>query len=126
MDEIEILSARCKSELQLETAELGSEYGYHYLPLCVIDAVWSIGARYGGVRNVVSRYCSYFGLNDDNYQGQHCVQDLYLAMQEKGFDWFAQEVFQNAQRTSVRNGILKSEAVNRFASVLHKHGMNTI
>jgi hypothetical protein len=30
------------------------------------------------------------------------------------------------QRTSTRNGILKSEAVFRFASVLHKHGVDSL
>lgn len=30
--------------------------------MCVIDAVFSIGVRYEGVRRVVDRYCQYFSL----------------------------------------------------------------
>ena len=34
--------------LSLEHARLGEEYFYQSLPLCVIDAVFSIGVRYSG------------------------------------------------------------------------------
>lgn len=125
-DEVEKVVTRCKSVLKLETATLGSEYGYNCLPLCVIDAVWSIGVRYSGVQNVVSRYCAHFGLKTDPLREQHGIKALVSAMQAQGVTWFAQEVFKNAQRTSTQNGILKADAVYRFASVLHRHDMNTV
>jgi hypothetical protein len=126
VDEIEDLANYCKTVLKLDKAGLGVEYGYNCLPLCVIDAVWSIGVRYTGVQNVVSRYRTHFGLHEDVIQEQYCVRDLVDAMQSQGARWFAEQVFQNAQRTSTRNGILKSEAVYQFASVLHRHNMNRI
>lgn len=36
--------------------ELPTEYNYCHLPLCVIDAVFSIGVRYQGVTNTISRF----------------------------------------------------------------------
>jgi hypothetical protein len=50
----------CRTVLDLPNAQLNREYGYRCLPLCVIDAVWSFGVRYEGVKNVVQRYCNYF------------------------------------------------------------------
>jgi hypothetical protein len=47
-------------------------------------------------------------------------------MQNYGIEWFTKEVFQNRQRTSARNGILKSEAVFRFASVLSSHKIDRL
>ncbi len=126
MNEVENLAAYCKLVLKLETANLGSEYGYACLPLCVIDAVWSIGVRYGGVKNVVSRYSAHFDLRSDSVREQHCLSDLVGAIQSHGVAWFTKEVFQNAQRTSTRSGILKAEAVFLFASALHRHGINRI
>jgi len=126
MDEVERIVACCKAVLPLERAELGGEYGYNCLPLCVIDAVWSIGVRYGGVKNVVARYCTHCGLHTDAACEQHGIEDFLHTMQAQGVLGFADKVFRNAQRTSTRNGILKAEAVYLFASVLHKHGMNTM
>ena len=126
MDDIERLVQRCVSVLPLGSAELGGEYGYDCLPLCVIDAVWSIGVRYGGVKNVVARYSAHYALEHDENRHEHSVAELTLAMEEKGVAWFAEEVFRNAQRTSTRGGILKAEAVYRFAAILKRHGMYTI
>jgi len=52
----------CQRTLDLEHATLSDEYYYQSLPLCAIDAVFSIGARYEGTRKLVLRYCDYFGL----------------------------------------------------------------
>jgi hypothetical protein len=127
MDDAERVAQYCKAAgLRLETAHLMGEYGYNCLPLCVIDAVWSIGVRYGGVENVVARYCTHHGLHDDIARQRHYVRDLVSDMRDRGFCWYAERVFQNAQRTSTRNGILKAEAVFRFAAALDKYGMDTM
>ena len=67
MDSIAVSTIDCTrvaeksiSLLNLSHAQLGDEYGYHSLSLCVIDAVFSIGVRYGGVQTVVQNYCSHF------------------------------------------------------------------
>jgi hypothetical protein len=83
----------------IQTIEpLGDGYYYNHLSLCVIDAVWSIGVRYEGVKNVVQNYCAKRKLVDD--------------------------IFDNHQRTSTKNGILKAKAVIRFAKVLSKYNVN--
>jgi hypothetical protein len=55
-DAIEV-AEHCERVLPLATASLGNEFYYQSLPLCVIDAVFSIGVRYEGVQNVIKRYC---------------------------------------------------------------------
>ena len=41
----------------LATAQLGPEYSYHSLPLCVIDSVFSIGVRYVNAQKAVDAWC---------------------------------------------------------------------
>src|SRR5262245_22781494 len=48
--------------LNLQEAVLHEAYYYQSLSLCVIDAVFSINARYAAVENVVARYCQRFKL----------------------------------------------------------------
>ena len=123
-DSVKKIAEYSKSVLRLETANLGSEYGYDCLPLCIIDAVWSIGVRYGGVKNVVNRYKNHFGLEDKSIREKHSLCEMLDAIQTRGISNFSQDVFQNTQRTSTCNGILKSEAVLLFASILHRHGID--
>lgn len=122
--EIENLALRCLRVLNLKSP-LGTEYGYRSLPLCVLDSVWSIGVKYAGVQNVVGRYRSHFGLNNATEHSHH-ISHMVKAIDAASIGWFTQYVFQNSQRTSTTNGILKSEAVYRFACVLQKHGIETV
>ena len=45
-----------REKLDLRTVELPDEYFYPSLPLCVIDAVFSIGVRYEAVRRAVAAW----------------------------------------------------------------------
>lgn len=113
--------------------EVADEYTYASLPLCVIDSVYSIGVRYEGVRNVLERYCAFAGVPKlsptrtvpPRAQQQSIAAFLQLAL---AFDAerLAVEVFGNRQRTSVRSGILKAEAVVRFAGVLTQHRIDCL
>lgn len=128
----ERVAERVTNVLTLEGAVLGEEYYYNSLTLCVIDAVFSIGVRYEGVRAVVRRYCDRFGLTRirpdrvalpaKNFQ--EAMSGLLRHFKETGSQRMATEVFANRQRTSTRAGILKSEAVERFCSILHAHGIH--
>jgi hypothetical protein len=118
-DDIEKIASHCQSVLRLEKANFSTEYSYKNLSLCVIDAVWSIGVRYEGVKNVIGRY-------DKHFPKQRKISEMLSEREDHGIDWFTKEVFQNTQRTSTQNGILKSEAVFRFASVLHCHKMDSL
>jgi hypothetical protein len=98
----------------------------------VIDAVFSIGVRYTGVQKVVNRYCNYFSFLRYREQetvvpaeeNQVSVAVLVDQMSRLGSDTFAEKIFDNRQRTSTRNGIRKSEAVEMFAAVLQKHNVS--
>jgi hypothetical protein len=126
MNSVDTLASRCLADLQLDTAELDGEYGYAHLPFCIIDAVWSIGVRYSGVQNVIARYRSHFRLHAEFACSPHTIDIMLREMDNEGALWFAREVFQNMQRTSTRGGILKAEAIHKFAGVLQRHGMNTL
>lgn len=115
--------------LTLEQSRLGDEYYYHSLPLCVIDAVFSIGVQYAAVRKTVARYCSHFSLpmfradrgSPPSRDEQQSVTLFLQSFQEKGLEAMTTSVFGNRQRTSSRNGILKADAVFQFASVLQRN-----
>ncbi len=115
----------------IASIELDDEYFYQSLTLCVIDAVYSIGVKYQGVKKVVKRYCKHYGLdkvrtpreNIPPKGPQESIADLCNKFKEHGHEYMATDVFKNRQRTSTRNGILKSEAVFKFASALQSHGV---
>lgn len=121
----------CVNKLPLAVSRLSDEYYYDSLPLCVIDAVFSIGTRYSSTRKTVINYCNNQGIltrvapppstQSDSYR----INDLLSAIsaqEDKG----ASIIFKNAQRTSSRNGILKSEAVFEYATVLKNNGIQTL
>jgi hypothetical protein len=56
VDIVKIITDFCIKNLDLENAKLGNEYFYQSLPLCVIDAVFSIGIKYQTTQAVVQRY----------------------------------------------------------------------
>ncbi|MEJ7671395.1 MAG: hypothetical protein WKF59_01410 [Chitinophagaceae bacterium] len=116
----------CVDHLNLKTIELGNEYYYASMPLCVVDSVFSIGVNYKGVTNTVRRLCEYYSisyLRKDNLTVLKIEEQLSTT---HFLNWFnnktpealAAEVYKNKQRTSTNNGILKAEAVIRFLIVL--------
>jgi hypothetical protein len=125
------IAAYADRKLPLASAHNGDEQEYASVPLCIIDAVYSIGVRYEGVQRVVERYCQRFGLPQvrrrktelPSRQEQESVSDFCAKARSFGPERLAAEVFVNRQRTSSKNGILKAEAVLRFAEVLVVHGI---
>jgi hypothetical protein len=130
--EVELVADYTSRTLPLATACLGDEYFYQSLPLCVIDAVWSVGVRYGGVQRVVARYCENAGvrrIRTNRHSVPPTAEQEPLAafcarIEQSGPDTMAAEIFVNRQRTSSRSGVLKAEAVYRFANVLRAHGVD--
>lgn len=118
----------CKSTEGIHlSAALPEEFLYNSLDLCVIDAVFSIGVKYGSVKTVVARYKNYIentypSLNERSRTVSESISifESYQSIQE-----FAKNIL-NQQRTSTRNGILKAEAVLEILKVLEKHGIETI
>jgi hypothetical protein len=132
MTEAKKVAERARQTLSLNGKILPDEYFYQSVPICVIDAVYSIGVRYGQVQNVVDRYCRYFNLKKtrDNrnslppIDSQEPLRDFLKKMQDISVETFTSDIFQNRQRTSTNKGILKAEAIYRFAEVLKNHGVN--
>lgn len=121
----------CKQNFRLSEAKLGDEYYYQHLSLCVIDAIFSINARYSSVQNVVERYCRFYNLQNyrNNYTclpdrvDQESISTFLKKFNETSLETFTTKIFNNRCRTSSRSGILKSEAVFQFASVLQVHAI---
>jgi len=116
--------AYCRGNLPLATAKLGMEFGYPCLVLCVIDTVFSPGVRYESVTNTIWRYCRYLGTTVDACTVT--LDELLRDMERLGIEAYAERVFKNRQRTSPRGGILKAEAVYRFAGALGRQGLSTV
>lgn len=100
---------------------------YKSLPICILDAVFSIGVRYTSVVNVVNSYIGTFDLTISRTQAdatEHTIRN-FLANVAKydTIEDFSKNVLHNMQRTSSRSGILKAEACREIAQ---KHGINTL
>ncbi|MEX0970382.1 MAG: hypothetical protein WD046_08075 [Paracoccaceae bacterium] len=110
---------------------LAEEYRYASLPLCVVDAVFSIGVRYASTQKVVSNLCSYTGWarfassREARGAGECGPSDLVALFDAHGIEGMTEAVFQNRQRTSSRSGILKAEAVLLFCRALLEAGINS-
>jgi hypothetical protein len=102
-----------------------------HLSLCVLDAVFSIGARYSSTTRTVWAYARHRDLPHvfepaaavaaGNYAGgEESVADMRDHVAELGAAAFAAQVG-NRQRTSTRGGVLKAQAAHDFAAVLARH-----
>ena len=127
--EIRLFSNFCKSKLTISNLPQVDEYGYHNLPLCIIDAVFSIGVKYQSTENAVKRFCEYFGvtrLREKELAPQSeqlSVSSFIQFHQGFTFQEMTEKVYQNKQRTYTHNGILKAEAAYLFAGVVQKFGV---
>lgn len=117
----------------LQHLKLGNEYYYYSMPLCILDAVFSIGVKYQCVRNVVDRYCKYFHLTDfrprnkglPTINEQHDITAFIKNIELHGFHELAYSIICNKQRTSPVGGILKIEAAYSWAKVFEKNRIQT-
>lgn len=124
-----------QTHFSLEDVELSEEYYYTSLPLCLIDAIFSIGVTYTSTQNVVKRYCKKYELKrirkSNNEKETHTLSDLIRNIEEYDisearYERYASEVLCNTQRTSSVNGILKLQAVYECANIFVENGINTI
>jgi hypothetical protein len=103
-----------------------------HLSLCVLDAVFSINARYGGTARVVRRYAQHAGLDPlvdlpltAPLTGQQLDDFLELG-RSLGAERLASDVLKNRQLTSTRNGTRKAEAALQYGQVLLDHGVHDL
>lgn len=128
----QLIYNKCIAELNLASANLSPEYYYDSLPQCIIDAVYSIDVNYSSTRNTVIRYCGATRVNRlsaiaGSPSDIHKVKDLIDHIDSCTDGLFgAIQLFGNKQKTSTKSGILKAEAVRRFAETLLNNEINTI
>ena len=123
-DDVAVLAAACLAELGPPDTWTPPAGYPDSLALCVIDAVWSMGVRYGGVRRVVSRYLAARSAEDADGHQDGVRELLDQVTRRGGPDEFA-AAMDNRGRTSTRSGILKADAVTRCARVLLEHGIDS-
>lgn len=99
-----------------------NDYGYKSLVFCVINSVYSIGAKYASTKAVVERFANYLG---KTLKSEYLISEFITTFGSFDIDLLADEIFKNRQRTSTSNGILKAEAVVHFIKVLNNHGIET-
>ncbi len=123
----------CNEKVALNVPILSTSYYYQSLPICVVDAVFSIGVRYAGVIKVVERFCGHENISTYRLYDRNIPEpkDQYLVSNfNKNFGEFhpqelAEGIFQNIQRTSTRQGILKAEAVQHWMKILENHNIDS-
>lgn len=129
--DVETLVLYSRKTLDLQAAKLTDDYYYASLPLCVIDAVFSIGVRYESVQRTVRNWCE---AQDPKWElhgrpgksPPHQMDEFVAVLSKHGTRSLAESIFKNRQRTSTRSGILKAEAVFRFAKTLLEGGIMTL
>ena len=74
-----------KTKLSLGGAQLSDEYYYDSLPLCLIDAIFSIGVRYSSTSKTVNNYTvskgikkisKPLGTRSDSYKIDNLINDI--------------------------------------------------
>jgi hypothetical protein len=116
-----------RTKLPLGDAAFGDQHEYASLPLCIIDAVFSIGVKYASTKLVPPRWAEAQIPAWPIYRRgaiiEHSISDFLKALDSLPSDRLAASVFKNRQRTSSKNGILKAEAVRQFAMALRDSGV---
>jgi hypothetical protein len=116
--------------INLTPVPLPDEYRYAALPLCIIDAVFSIGVHYRTTAATVARFCERSGWprcalsRYDRGVGSPSVTAFLQLFAGMGPEAAADTLFSNRQRTSSTSGILKAEATQRFALALSEAGID--
>jgi hypothetical protein len=116
-----------KCGLALHTVALDAEHEYASLPLCVIDAVFSMGAKYATTKLVPPRWAQaqtpQWPVHRREAGKEHSISEFLEATSPFTCDELATDVFKNRQRTSSKSGILKAKAVTQYAAALQKAGI---
>lgn len=109
------------------------ERRWAHLQLCVLDAVFSVGARYSATTRTVWAYARSCELSHVLEPAEAVAAGAYAAVEQPvmvlgehislyGAGGFA-DLVGNRQRTSPRGGVLKAQAAHDYAIALAKHGV---
>ena len=129
------LATYAKKHLCLNTAQLSRAYYYQSLPICIIDAVFSLGVKYGQVENVVCHVAKVTGWEVFRPHGsnfpveakQKTVSDLLKEIGKHTDP--SQKLFNNRgfANPSAKKTVptQKADLVHKFAEVLKTHEIET-
>lgn len=130
MINIKVLAEKCKKELPLENSNKTTLGFYKSLPICILDAVFSIGIKYAIVVNVEKNYMEYYQLKIERQEpikNEHTINDFIFNIEQfNEIEKFTNEVLKNKNRTSSNNGILKADACYQIAKIMQKRNINTL
>lgn len=113
----------------IEPRELPREYFYASLPLCVVDAVFSIGIQYKQTERVVQNVARNLSLPiyrdraGPAPKNEHPTTDEFIALVGDDAEHAAVSIYEDRHRTSSVSGILKAEAVSLFCKALSSAGV---
>ena len=117
----------CRDHLDFSIADM--KY-YSCLPLCALDAVFSIGVKYTGVSRPVERFCKEFKIpiasanpnkvpSRDKQKTVRQVLDLLNGITPEQLA----DIVSNHQRTSTKNGIQKTVSFIQWLDILELYGI---
>jgi hypothetical protein len=115
----------CIDNLELDEADQFEDY-FSSAAFCVMNSIFSINTKYEAVLNALNRFCKHFDLTlAHNVNGQippikkqKSVSEIYNLIKDIDVNSLAADIFQNRQRTSTTNGILKADACVRFLKIV--------
>ncbi len=85
-----------------------------------------IGVKFEAVTNTVNRFCKHFQIKKYSASKELTTSDFLKLMKSININDLTENIYNNRQRTSSKNGILKSEAVIRFLEVLQNNKIETL
>ena len=134
LDDVSKVTKLVSEKLDLEKAELGSEFFPAHLPVALIDAVFTPQLKYDKfVVPIVERYCRKFDLQRERVDraglppvnAQLTLRDLLDQYESLGPNRMQDEIFRGRFKSPGTN-ILKSTNVRYAAIELRKIGIDTL
>jgi hypothetical protein len=98
-------------------------YGYKSLVLNIIESVFSIATKFEATLKVVERFADHAGIDIEH--GEYTLSQFIKDYGNSDYQFLAEEIFKNRQRTSAVSGILKAEAVVLYIKALNEFGIET-
>lgn len=124
------LAQKCVEVLDLSKSDPNYSFPKS-LPICLIEAVFSIAANNTSSKNAYMNYMRYYHIIPEEETGiilpEHTVEEFIDNVESfQNINEFTDTVLKNRQRTSSKNGILKSEAVYEIAKVLKRYKISSL
>lgn len=95
------------------------------LALCIVDAIWSMGVHYQGVKNVIKQYEVWLAAKGRGPAKIRSAWELADDIESVGGDREFADAVGNHSLTSTKNGVLKASAAHAAALALSGMGVET-